>query len=227
MTLQHLDGVADGLALEAEALAASGPVTCLWTARRRAIVCPANLRHKPGFEVAVRASAARGWPVHLRPTGGGAVPQGPGVLNLALAFTAGPDFTIEDGYRLLTGVIRTAASPDLTPGATPHSFCDGTWNLSIGGQKIVGTAQRLRPVGGGRRRVLAHALILLEGDVAAGAGAIDAFHSDLTLPPIQAAAHTTLATAMGPGAPDAESLARALNRAAGQALNDIARGPGI
>ena len=219
--LQRVDGVADGLALEAEALIANEAATCLWTARRRAIVCPENLRRKPGFDAALRNAAARGWPVHLRPTGGGAVPQGPGVLNLALAFTASQRFTIEDGYRLITGIIREAVSEDLRAGATPNSFCDGAWNLSYLGQKIVGTAQRLRPIGGGRRRVLAHALILVEGDVAAGAAAIDAFHTDLTLPPIVAEAHTTLAEALGPDVPGADDLAEALEREAGRALCEV------
>ena len=100
--LTYVEGVAEGLALEAAAFAAQGAVTCLWSPRRRALVCPASLRLKPGFETAKRNSATRGWPLHLRPTGGGAVPQGPGVLNLALAFTADRTFSIAVSYTHLT-----------------------------------------------------------------------------------------------------------------------------
>lgn len=190
--LTYVPGVAEGLALESAAFAAQGAVTCLWSPRRRALVCPASLRRAPGFDVAKRNSAARGWPMHLRPTGGGAVPQGPGVLNLALAFTADRTFTIEDGYRLITQIIQGVIPAGWTTGATPNSFCDGAWNLSLNGRKVVGTAQRVRPQGHGQRRILAHALILVEGDLAAGAAAVGAFHRDLSLGPIDTDVHTTL-----------------------------------
>lgn len=217
---RRVAGAADGLALEAEAFSARGAAFCLWTARRRALVCPQGLRRAPGFEAARRNAAERGWPVHLRPTGGGAVPQGPGALNLALAFTAEADFAIEDGYRLIVGLIRAAVPAELSAGATPNSFCDGAWNLALAGRKVAGAAQRLRPAGGGRRRVLAHALILLDGDVGAGARAVAALHADLGLPPILAGAHTTLARAMGDDAPDADSLAEALRSAAARRLRE-------
>ncbi len=191
-SLEYVEGVAEGLALEAAAFSAQDPVTCLWSPRRRALVCPKNLRRKPGFDAAKRNSAERGWSLHLRPTGGGAVPQGPGVLNLALAFTADRTFTIEDGYRLITQMIQDAIPTGWTTGATPNSFCDGAWNLSLNGRKVVGTAQRIRPVGNGQLRILAHALILVEGDLAAGAAAVDAFHRNLSLGAIDVGVHTTL-----------------------------------
>lgn len=191
-TLTFVEGVAEGLAHEAAAFTAQGAVTCLWSLRRRALVCPASLRRRPGFDLAKRNSATRGWPLHLRPTGGGAVPQGPGVLNLALAFAADRTFTIEDGYRLITQMIQDAIPAGWTTGATPNSLCDGAWNLSLNGRKVVGTAQRIRPLGNGQHRILAHALIMVEGDLAAGAAAVDAFHRDLSLGPIDAGVHTTL-----------------------------------
>ncbi|PLS21198.1 lipoyl protein ligase domain-containing protein [Neptunicoccus cionae] len=209
-----VDSAADGLALEAAAFAADGPVIRLWTPRRRALVCPANLRRSEGFDKARHRSAANGWPVYLRPTGGGAVPQGPGVLNLALAFTADRKFTIEDGYRLITRVICDAIPAGWTTGATPYSFCDGAWNMSLTDRKVVGTAQRIRPIGGGRRRILAHALILVEGDIPAGAAAVGAFHRDLGLGPVKAEVHTTLETALPTPRATVKSLAASLYIAA-------------
>jgi len=224
-----VNDVAQGLALEVEALAAQSAAICLWTARQRAIVCPASMRRKPGFDRATGRSGGRGWPVHLRPTGGGPVPQGPGVLNLALAFTVDRSFTIEEGYRLITSVIREATQIrdiDLVTGATPNSFCDGAWNLSISGKKFVGTAQRLRPLSNGQRRVLAHALILMEGDIGAGARAVDAFHGDIGLSPIRIDAHTTLSQASAAEAPHADGFASALHAAATRAFAGIvARAP--
>lgn len=212
--LTYVEGVAEGLALEADAFASQGAVTCLWSSRRRALVCPASLRRRPGFDAAKHNSATRGWPLHLRPTGGGAVPQGPGVLNLALAFTADPTFTIEDGYRLTTQIIQHAIPARWSTGATPNSFCDGAWNLSLNGRKVVGTAQRIRPVGNGQRRILAHALILAEGDLAAGAAAVDAFHRDLSLGPIDAGVHTTLDSAIPSLGDPMSTLAASLNEIA-------------
>ncbi|MFD2741593.1 hypothetical protein ACFSUD_18670 [Sulfitobacter aestuarii] len=220
-------GVAEGLLLEAEAFGESGPQVRLWTAETPALVCPAAFCRKLGFEAAARNSAARGWPLYLRPTGGGVVPQGPGVLNVALAFIAGRDFGIEAGYRLITDVIRAAlgpVGPRLVTGPTQDSFCDGCWNLSVSGQKLVGTAQRIRPAGGGARRVLAHALILLEGDLAPGVEAVNGLHAEVGLPPVVGRAHTTLAAFMGPDAPDPSQLARDL---AAYALDALAPTPAV
>jgi lipoate-protein ligase A len=136
------------------------------------------------------------------------------VLNLALAFTADRTFSIEDGYRLITRIIQNAIPAGWATGATPNSFCDGAWNLSLNGRKVVGTAQRIRPVGNGQRRILAHALILVEGDLAAGAAAVDAFHRDLSLGPIDAGVHTTLDRAIPSQREPMNTLAASLNEIA-------------
>ncbi|WP_069301755.1 lipoyl protein ligase domain-containing protein [Neptunicoccus sediminis] len=216
--LTPVDSAADGLALEAAAFAADGLVICLWSPRRRALVCPANLRRREGFDRARHRSAANGWPVYLRPTGGGAVPQGPGVLNLALAFTAHQRFTIEDGYRLITRVICDAIPAGWTTGATPYSFCDGAWNMSLTDRKVVGTAQRIHPIGGGRRRILAHALILVKGDIAAGAAAVGGFHRDLGLGPVKAGVHTTLESVLPTPRDPVQTLAVSLHDRAQQEI---------
>ena len=136
------------------------------------------------------------------------------MLNLALAFTADRTFSIEDGYRLITRIIQNAIPAGWATGATPNSFCDGAWNLSLKGRKAVGTAQRIRPVGNGQRRILAHALILVEGDLAAGAAAVDAFHRDLSLGPIDAGVHTTLDRAIPSQRDPMNALAASLNEIA-------------
>ena len=199
--LQCFADAAAGLGFEHHLFTQEGPQIGMWTAERRGLVCPKAYEKRAGFDAAVANSAARGWPVHLRPTGGGTVPQGPGVDNLVLAFNPPKNTTtIEDVYRLLTDVIKAAYGPDghkLAPGETPGSFCDGTWNLSVAGQKVVGTAQRWRPVRGSDPRVLAHALFLTQRDITAGAEAVAAFHADLGLSPIRTEAHTSFEAAFG------------------------------
>ncbi|MEP2427969.1 MAG: hypothetical protein ABJH99_18295, partial [Tateyamaria sp.] len=131
-----------------------------------------------------------------------------------LAFTADRTFTIEDGYRLITRIIQNAIPAGWATGATPNSFCDGAWNLSLNSRKVVGTAQRIRPLGNGQRRILAHALILVEGDLAAGAAAVDAFHRDLSFDPIDAGVHTTLDRAIPSLDDPMSTLAASLNEIA-------------
>ncbi|MCK0139865.1 hypothetical protein [Aliiroseovarius sp. F47248L] len=204
--LRLVRSAAEGLAYEYDLFTAKGPQVGIWTATDNALVCPRAYRRRDGFDRACEASAARGWPVFQRPTGGGVVPQGPMVSNLALAFDAPKTFKIEDGYRLLVGVIKAGLGGHgvaLETGETPRSFCNGTWNLSVGSQKIVGTAQRWRPVPGGLTRVLAHALILVHDTHDVGADAVSAFHNDLGLAPVDANAHTSLEAAFGlPALPD-------------------------
>lgn len=197
--LHRVSDAAEGLALEAEAFAGSDPSVLLWSPQTAALVCPASFQHKQGFNNAAQQSANRGWPVQLRPTGGGVVPQSSGVLNMALAFTTTTAFNIEAGYRLITDIIRTALAPhhaDLTTGATPDSFCDGAWNLSVRGQKVVGTAQRIRPLRNGRRRILAHALILMDGELEPGVAAVNALHANFGMPFVRTRAHTTLTSTL-------------------------------
>ncbi|WP_306117500.1 MULTISPECIES: hypothetical protein [unclassified Roseitalea] len=217
-----------GLMLEAELLAGAGPGVVSWTSKTRAIVCPASMSRKKGFKAAADRSAARGWPVVSRPTGGGAVPQGPGVLNLAVALTVKPGFTIEDGYRLLTRpIMHTLAQADLLAeiGDTPGSFCDGKWNLSVAGRKIVGTAQRWRSLPQGGTRVLIHALILTHGRLGPGAIAVDALHQGLALGKrVRPEAHTSLEAVLEARPAEVSALGTSFHDAAWRELTRTAPG---
>lgn len=190
-----LDTASDGLAFEATLFAESRSATALWTCRQRALVCPAAYERRPGFAAASKQIQALGWPVVVRRSGGGTVPQGPGVLNLVLALTVSQGFDIEDGYTLIANAIRRGLGDHgtrLVSGATEGSFCDGASNLSTDGRKVAGLAQHWRPRPGRQTRVLAHAMILTEGDLEPGVKAVNAFHDCLGLPLVHRQAHTTL-----------------------------------
>ncbi|MEM6310281.1 MAG: hypothetical protein AAF754_09540 [Pseudomonadota bacterium] len=198
--IQVLADAGAGLALEAEMLAGAGHRVAIWSAQARGIVCPRTLSRKARFDAAAALSASQGWPLHLRPTGGGAVPQGPGVVNLALVFDAPTGFTIEDAYRHLTRqIVQGLGEPamSLKPGDTPGSFCDGVWNLSCAGRKVVGTAQRWRSRRGATARVLAHAMILTDARFRPGAAAVANLHTALGLGVIDVDVHTDLQAAFG------------------------------
>ncbi len=172
----------DPLAAEVELLSLAEMGRCvahLWQAPL-SLVVPRSYRRFAALESARAEFARRGCPVFLRMSGGGLVPQGPGILNLSLAYrvrgTVGKHS--EAVYRHLCEVLREALG---TFGLQTHwqavegSFCDGRFNLAWGppgdAQKLAGTAQYWR---GARsdasgshasvHAVLAHAVLLVSAD---------------------------------------------------------------
>jgi lipoate-protein ligase A len=175
-------GSTDPLAAEQEllSLAASGRcVAHLWQAPR-SLVVPRSYRRFAALERVRAEFAARGCPVFMRMSGGGLVPQGPGILNLSLAYplrgTVGE--LAEAVYRHLCEILGDALA---TLGLQTHwqavegSFCDGRFNLAWGpthdARKIAGTAQYWRrvqaasdPAAAPLHVVLAHAVLLVSAD---------------------------------------------------------------
>ncbi|MGL6488797.1 lipoyl protein ligase domain-containing protein [Aeromonas hydrophila] len=146
------------------------PRAHLWQAPQCLIVTRKDTR-LPRYQAACEQLAAEGWPVHVRDSGGTAVPHGAGILNLSLML---PRTTTDLAhyYRLLgapllalLGEYGLAGSYDFVPG----SFCDGQYNLVIGGRKVTGTAQRwLAPGQDHQGAVLAQAMLLVAGNVDQG-----------------------------------------------------------
>lgn len=160
--MQWLDAALDGQATAA-----------LWTGAP-ALVAPLSYRRHAQLEAACDASKARGWPVRLRRSGGGVVPQGPGILNVTLAYScAGAAGELaEPVYAHLCQLLsRALAGLGIAAQARPvhGSFCDGRFNLAVSHQgthrKIAGTAQYWRRASD-RQAVLAHALLLVDDDPA-------------------------------------------------------------
>ena len=148
--------------LSAVASGAAPRSAFLWFATSPCLVLPQRYTRTETYPRAARASVAAGWPVTPRKTGGGITPQGPGVLNVALAFTVAPPHgrDIRGSYSEITDPLTEAFQPlGIASSAQPveGSFCDGDYNLAVSGRKIVGTAQRWRG-----NTCLAHALILTD-----------------------------------------------------------------
>ncbi|BEE03911.1 lipoyl protein ligase domain-containing protein [Aeromonas veronii] len=146
------------------------PRAHLWQAPQCLIVTRKDTR-LPHYEAACQQLAAEGWPVHVRDSGGTAVPHGAGILNLSLLL---PRTTTDFAhyYRLLGAPLLTLLAEYGLEGDydfVPGSFCDGQYNLVIGGRKITGTAQRwLAPGQDHQGAVLAQAMLLVAGDVDEG-----------------------------------------------------------
>ena len=225
--LRQFADAASGLAFESDLFADSANQIGVWRARTNALVCPAACQNRAGFARAAARSGDRGWPVLFRPTGGGAAPQGPGALNFVVSVTVGEGFRMERGYQLLIQPVRAALGHDgrkLAVGAVNNSFCDGRWNLSIGGKKVAGAAQRWRRAGRGKTRILAHAVILTDGAIIPGVAAVGALHRDLRLGPVRAESHTTLDDEIGPPAQNMAEFAAELRRAALRGIAALERG---
>lgn len=185
----HTQPLADGPAAEGRWLqdvAARGRAAAhLWQGQP-ALVLPRSYLQAPGWAEAVAASARAGWPVQLRASGGGLVPQGPGVLDLSLmwpAESARPVDT-EAVYQGLCAELAAAFARlglVTTAQAVEGSFCDGRYNLAVDGAKLVGTAQSWRRVAG-VPTVLAHAVLLVDADPVALTARCNALEAALGRP---------------------------------------------
>jgi lipoate-protein ligase A len=157
--------------------AAGDAVAHVWDAPASLIVPRSYQRYAPLADARAEF-ARRGCPVWLRLSGGGLVPQGPGIVNLSLAYPvrATMGALSEAVYLHLCDILADALRP---LGVLTHwqavegSFCDGRFNLAWGpgegARKIAGTAQYWRRVPHGNAdeplyAVLAHAVLLVDAD---------------------------------------------------------------
>lgn len=149
----------------------------------QALVAPIGFRHKPGIEAACAASAARGWPVSFRCTGGDVTPQGPGIGNVTLSYAlpVGARRNIAATFDTLCDPFFALLGPGAQYGYVEGAFCDGAYNINIGGRKFAGTAQRYRRAVGERRQtcVLSHAILVLTPPKPEVFEALNSFLSDL------------------------------------------------
>jgi len=152
-----------------------------WTTEQSLIV-PRSTVRVPGFESACIELGRSGWPVFERKTGGGITPHDEGTLNVSLAYAldATEQPSIHGVYDMLCSpllALMTGLGCNATTGSVPGSFCDGAYNITVGGKKVMGTAQRWTRIRSdtSRQIVFAHAMILVDADIAAGVRAVNRF----------------------------------------------------
>lgn len=155
-----------------------------WQPTDRALVMPRRLNRLPQFDHACEVSAAAGWPVLLRETGGEPVPQSAATINIALVYapprSEGDLNRIETGYRRLCDPICQLLDElggTSSVGEIDGAFCDGRFNVNLDGRKMVGTAQRWRQSQGGQRPVgLVHGAMLMDDEREAMVAAVNRFN---------------------------------------------------
>ncbi|UYG09133.1 lipoyl protein ligase domain-containing protein [Halomonas sp. M4R1S46] len=209
MSLQH-PTVEEGLVAEETLLdmVCQGEASLGWLAWSpvdRALVMPRRHQRLAGFPDARDRLRQAGWPIQFRGTGGTPVPQGPAVVNLALAVRCRVGSSaahLEWGYHRLgdpwcdwLGALGVA---DADLGPAPGAYCDGRFNVRLKGRKLVGTAQRWRRVRGCRdMALLVHGAMQVDDTPAALVAVVNAFQAAIDDPQrFQAASHIALRDAL-------------------------------
>lgn len=141
-----------------------------------------------------------GYQTVIRPHGGLAVVNDPGIVNFALMSDMKEEkLTIDEAYENITRLIQEAFAPyDIVVEhyEVANSYCPGTYDLVVNGQKIGGTAQRRFKNG-----LTTAAYLSLNGDQRKRAELIRDFyeqsHADDSYPKVDWRAMTTLSDILG------------------------------
>jgi hypothetical protein len=143
--------------VESLSIWSSGPGLCV----------PASYRSAHHFVDACAVMERRHWPVVVRSTGGGCVPQGPGIVNLT--WMPGPALSgtgIAGLYDTFAATLIRAMG-EFGIQATRHSpggaWCQGRHDICSNGRKLAGISQRR--IIGAPNLALIHAAILIDCDL--------------------------------------------------------------
>ncbi|MEI7026597.1 hypothetical protein WBG83_12960 [Paenibacillus sp. y28] len=137
------------------------PIVHLWR-HEKALVVGLRDRRLPQAEAAMAALREEGWAVAVRNSGGAAVPLDSGVLNVSLILP-NPAGRMEhhQDFALMAALLGEVLAPytgAVKAGEIAGSYCPGDYDLSIGGRKFCGIAQR-RQI----RAFVVQAFIVTEG----------------------------------------------------------------
>jgi len=168
--------------LEEVASSERGPTALIWTSSRYVGVTRPEMR-LAGFDKAVEAAMASGFPVLVRNSGGGAVAANEGSISFSLTFPVedlrhGLYERYVEGVDLVAAAIRRIGVM-AEGGEVEGEFCPGAHSVRSGGSrgiKHAGLAQRVT-----RRAARVEALILVS-NTAELVGVLERFYAALGLP---------------------------------------------
>lgn len=121
------------------------PIFHIWR-HPKAVVLGHRDRRLPMAAQAMQELEKAGWSVCVRPSGGAAVVLDQGVVNVSVILPnhAGT-LNIHDDFKMMASLIRQATHPWSSlavAGEIEGAFCPGDYDISIGGRKFCGIAQR-------------------------------------------------------------------------------------
>ena len=105
----------------------------------------------PHLSTALASLTHRGFHYFMRNSGGLAVVSDDGILNLSIFYPwhlEDHELTIDEAYQRMVDLIQAAfPSLKIATGEITHSYCPGSFDISVNGQKIGGISQRRNKVG--------------------------------------------------------------------------------
>lgn len=124
-----------------------GPAICHIWRHPRGFVMGLKDSRLPGAAEAERLLQTQGWSTAVRNSGGAAVPLDLGVINISLIMPKPnvDSFHFHDDFERMYGLIRHALKEtgcQVDKGEIQGAYCPGEFDLSIGGFKFCGIAQR-------------------------------------------------------------------------------------
>lgn len=156
-----------------------GPAICHLWRHPRAFVMGVRDSRLPGAEAALQRLQELGYDTVVRHSGGAAVPLDPGIVNLSLILPVGPErkeLDFHPDFEIMVELIRNAlrdTGQSVNTGEIEGAFCPGTYDLSIGGQKFCGIAQRRQ-----NKAFIVQAFIIAEGSGAERAALVRSFYDE-------------------------------------------------
>lgn len=154
-----------------------GPAVChLWRHPRAFVMGVRDSRLPEALQGEVHLRYL-GYDTAVRHSGGAAVPLDAGVVNLSLILpfsSAGPAPDFHQDFEIMVGLIREAlrgTGQNVDTGEIAGAFCPGTFDLSIGGLKFCGIAQRRQ-----RKAFIIQAFIIAEGSGSERARLVRSFY---------------------------------------------------
>ena len=126
------------------------PLLHFWTLEDTVILGLKDQR-LPHLSTALNLLTHRGFHYFIRNSGGLAVVSDDGILNLSIFYPwhlEDHELTIDEAYQRMVNLIQEAI-PNLkiATGEITHSYCPGSFDISVNGQKIGGISQRRNKMG--------------------------------------------------------------------------------
>jgi octanoyl-[GcvH]:protein N-octanoyltransferase len=217
-------GVLDSFALDellCRQAGEGGPAVCHLWRHPRALVLGLRDSRLPHAAEAARQFAAEGFDVVVRHSGGAAVPLDPGVVNLSLilphpsasAHSGGFHDDFERMYALIADAL-SGTGYAVDKGEIGGAYCPGDYDLSIGGYKFCGMAQRRQT-----KALIVQAFVVAEGSGAGRAGLVREFYrlaagdaASSQYPQVEEASTASLSELIGIGKGAADVFAQEVKR---------------
>lgn len=152
------------------------PVAHIWR-HPDAFVAGLRDRRLPQAVEAMERIRSQGTAVCVRPSGGAAVPLNPGVVNVSLILpNPGRAINIHDDFKEMASLIAESLTPwsnQARTGEIEGAFCPGDYDVSVGGLKFCGIAQRRQA-----KAYIITAFIIVEGQGDQLAADVRKFYQD-------------------------------------------------